>query len=474
METSGFSWDKFLDIGSVVLFIGYQLYIIFTVFVIVRENRRPVTTISWMLVLILIPFVGLFLYFLFGRNVRKEKLFDRKKIQDLEKINAFDTDKPRGRTVEDVQLNGKVAAKKNIINLLQNNGPETYEALLSEIEKAKAFIHLEFYIFEEGKIAEKLKELLVRKCSEGVEVRMIYDAVGSWKLGRKYLNELRTNGVEVQSFMPVLFPYFTSKLNYRNHRKMVIVDGKIGFVGGINISDKYIYDAELKFWRDSHLCVCGEAVHSMQMVFAIDWFFLTSQFLGEKKYFFRCETKKTQWMQIISSGPDSDSAFIMDAYFAAIATAKESVYISTPYFLPTESILQALKSVSLAGVDVRMILPGVSDINVVQYSARSYIEELLKADIKVYLYQEGFIHAKLLTVDGVITSVGTANMDYRSFEHNLEVNAVIYDEEVAVAVMHCFEKDILASEEIKLEEWKKRSYGEKTLESFARLLSPLF
>lgn len=481
----------FVIIATIISTI-YVITIVFTVILIVFENRDPVKTISWLLVIILIPIVGILLYMYFGQTFRKQKIFSKKEFADFERI--INLSKTQIINLHQIKFlkNEKIKRKINIIKLLLNNskalltennkvdvlnnGKETFNSIIYELENAKDHIHVEFYRINDDKIGNKIRKILIQKANEGLTVRLIFDDVGSWRLSKKYINSLKNAGVEVNVFMPVNFPFLTSKVNFRNHRKIVVIDGKIGFVGGLNIADKYIDGhKKLGFWRDTHLRLEGEAVSSLQVIFIIDWHFVSKEIISDQARYFpdyiindRCP------VQITTSGPDSDWASIMQAFFAAISTAEKKIFISTPYFLPNESILTALKTAALSGVDVRMILPHKPDSAVAHWSGMSYLSELLNAGIKVFLYKKGFAHAKLLMVDGIFSSVGTANMDNRSFDQNFEVNALIYDEKITEFLEKTFLEDIDNSEQIFADEWATRSRINKVKESLARILSPLY
>jgi cardiolipin synthase len=384
-----------------------------------------------------------------------------------------------------------VAAKAHIMKMLYNsdkalltqrnrvkilvNGKVTFEHIIAELEKAENHIHLEYYIIDDDRIGNEIRRILIRKASEGVEVRVIYDDIGCWSLSDEYILSLKNAGVQVFPFMPVRFPYFTNKINYRNHRKIIVVDGKVGFVGGLNIADRYISGSEeLGPWRDTHLKIEGEAVYSLQSVFLLDWYFVSKRNIHDQdQYFPPVDITDQRLMQIVTSGPDSDWASIMQTFFSAIATAKSYIYISTPYFLPNESILTALRTAALSGVDVRLLLPKNSDSRLIRWSSFSFIGELLDAGIKVYLYHKGFTHPKLMMVDDVFCSVGTANMDIRSFDQNFEVNALIYDQRITVAMRNIFMNDIKDLKHIDINDWENRSRWEIFGESVARLFSPL-
>jgi cardiolipin synthase len=486
------NWPVILSILTTILILLYTGTIIFTVIFVILENRDPVKTISWGLVIILIPVIGIIAYLLFGQNYRKEKIFSRKGLTDLERISIMSQnqiiDLPKKKFFEDENIRNK----KNIITLLLrnskallternridilNNGRETFDSILYELDKATDHIHMVFFRWESDNIGNRIKDILVRKAKEGIQVRIIFDDVGSWKLSKQYIASLIKVGIEAYPFMPVRFPYFTSKMNFRNHRKIVVIDGKIGFMGGLNIADKYIHGTRrLGFWRDTHLRLEGEAVHSLQTIFSIDWYFVSGNIIeNQPRYFPSYKVDKNCLVQITSCGPDSDWSSIMQAFFTAISTAHTKIYISTPYFSPNESILTALKTVALGGVDVRLILPANSDSTISFWNSNSYISELLETGIKVYLYENGFNHAKLLMVDGIFSTVGSANIDYRSFELNFEVNALIYNAEFTQRLERTFFDDLSQSRLISPDEWKKRSNKQKLNESLARVLGPLY
>lgn len=356
-----------------------------------------------------------------------------------------------------------------------NNGEETFPALFGALEQARKFIHLEYYIIAEGRLAIRLKEILLRKAKDGVEVRIIYDDVGSWGLSRGFIKELRQAGIQIYPFLPVRFHHFANKANYRNHRKIAVVDGEIGFVGGLNIADQYMDGvADIGIWRDTHLKVVGEAVTSLQVVFLIDWYFVRQELLLDKnEYLPYMQADGNVIVQTVTSGPDSDWASIQQSYFTLINMAKRYVYISTPYFMPGETTLNALKTAAMSGVDVRILLPHKSDSWLTHWCTRSYVEELLDAGVKIYWYQKGINHSKVIVVDGIVASVGTANMDLRSFEQNFEVSMIVYDREVVKELAGDFVKDLRVSTEGAIQRWKFRSKREKVCESMARLFAPV-
>jgi cardiolipin synthase len=469
----------------------YIITIVFMVVLVIQQRGDPMKTIAWLMVVTFVPLLGIVLYFFFGKNYRKEKIFSRKELADSKQIKLLAQYQPGENADTAHWPDDAVAGKAHIMKMLYNsdkvllternhvkilvNGKVTFEHIVTELEKAEKHIHLEYYIIEDDNIGNEVRRILIRKAQEGVEVRLIYDDIGCWSLSDEYILSLKNAGVRVFPFMPVRFPFFTNKINYRNHRKIIVIDGKVGFVGGLNIADRYISGSEeLGPWRDTHLKIEGEAVYSLQSVFLLDWYFVSRRNLHDQdRYFPPVEVTDQHLMQIVASGPDSDWASIMQTFFSAIATAKSYIYISTPYFLPNESILTALRTAALSGVDVRMLLPEQSDSKLVSWSSFSYINQLLDAGVKVYLYRKGFTHSKLMMVDDVFCSIGTANMDIRSFDQNFEVNALIYDQRQTVAMRNIFMNDIKDLKSININDWDERPRWVVFRESVARIFSPL-
>ena len=457
---------------------------------IILEKRSPFKTAAWILVLILLPVFGVIFYLFFGQEYRKQKLFSRKGLKSLTRYRRLSFRQLRQFEQTLKNLPPKATEKENIIRLLlknsnallttgnrlkiMNNANDTFAAIFAAIEKARHHVHLEYYILEDDEIGNRLKELLIDKSRQGVEIRVIIDDVGSWSLGKKFIAGLRSNGIEIYSFMEVRFPRLTSRVNYRNHRKIVVVDGKIGFTGGINFADRYLKGVkDIGPWRDTHLQIEGDAVGCLQMVFAADWFFVIHENLTGRKYFPVLKETNGTPVQISASGPDSDWDSINQAYFAALSNAKSKIYIASPYLMPPLEIIYALKTAALSNVDVRILMPEKSDSVIPHWSSFSYIEDLLEAGIRVFFYKTGFIHSKYLIVDGVFSTVGTTNLDFRSLETNFEVNAFIYDEVFTADLEKQFKADLRNSREIKLEEWKQRKWHFKLRESLAHLVSPL-
>jgi cardiolipin synthase len=475
-----------------IVTILYLLTILFVCLMIVFENRSPVKTLSWVLVVLLVPFLGIFFYIFFGQNYRKQKIFSKKNILDLEQLTSYAAVQvnslPDRMMLESEAIRGKVQLMKLMLNnnksaLTEFNkieilidGENTFPAMLDAIHEAKSFINMEFYRFESDILGTKFCEALMIRARAGVKVRIIFDDVGSWSLSNNIIKRMRESGIEIFPFMPVRFPWLTNKINFRNHRKILVTDGTKGFVGGLNIADKYLHGIQgIGNWRDTHLVIKGEAVATLNSVFMVDWYFVSDILLSDEPGHLDFEKVPDRcWIQMASSGPDSDWANIMQVYFSAIATAKKSIYISTPYFSPDESILNAMKTASLSGVDVQMILPDKSDSVVAYWNTRSYIEELMEAGIKIFLYNKGFNHSKYILVDNVFASVGSANVDMRSFDLNFEVAALIYSESFAGQLLEIFHDDILHSVRVEPEEWAKRKKTARYKESLSRIFGPLY
>lgn len=482
------SW---LQLAIYVLIALYILTVISVIINVILENRNPVRTLAWIIVLVAVPFIGFLFYLYFGINYRKIKMFSMKGLGDMKWLQYMSEDQKqlikkseflhKRETVEVRKLmtlllnNSKALLTRfNKVEVL-NNGEETFPAIFEALQNAKRFIHLEYYIIEMGRLTSRLKELLIEKAKAGVEVRVIYDDVGSWGLTRDFLRELRNAGIQIYPFLPVRFHQFANKANYRNHRKIAVIDGEVGFVGGLNFADRYVDGVpKIGVWRDTHLKVQGEAVTSLQVIFLIDWYFVRQELLLDKnEYLPYIQADGDMLVQAVTSGPDSDWASIQQAYFTLINMAKRYVFISTPYFMPGETTLNSLKTAAMSGVDVRIMLPHKSDSLLTYWCSRSFVEELLEAGVKVYWYQKGINHSKVIIVDGIVSSVGTANMDIRSFEQNFEVSLILYDRETTKKLAGDFLKDLQSSSEVVIQRWKFRSKREKAYESVARLFAPV-
>src|SRR6056297_4299557 len=483
-------------VGNILSRIKGFLIVIFTVYtalvgvVIFFESRDPAKTMAWLLVLVVLPFVGFVFYMMFGQSYRRKRKFSKKKrigSKHLEKtVNlqkemimeypmTGELDSPVNQKLARLLLNNSNAVfTVNNSTEIYSNGRETYSAIIRALRNAKEQIHLEYFIIKDDEIGNIIRETLIKKAAEGVEVRLIYDSVGCWGLSKNYIESLRRSGVEVREFFPVIFPVLSRELNYRNHRKIVVVDGKVGFVGGMNIGDEYLgNDSRLGYWRDTHMRMEGEGVYVLQNIFLKDWEFVSGEYLEGINYYPKIDYRGDELLQISSSGPDSDWESIQQAYFTMITAAKSRIWIMTPYLVPDKSLSVALKTAALSGLDVRIIMPSKPDHFTVYWASRGNVEDLLEAGVKIYTYEKGFMHSKVFIVDDTVASVGTANLDIRSLEINFEVNAFIYDRKTVKKLERDFLGDISESREIQLEEHRKRGLGVKFLESYGRLLSPL-
>jgi cardiolipin synthase len=477
---------------SLVLGIAYLLTMAVIVLAVIQQRGDPTKTLAWTLFIALVPFVGLLFYVMLGKSYRRDKLLSRKEISDQQQLALMTSlltvnddyhrwfpSSPsethfKGIAQMLAHSNHTFPTRHNHAQLLIN-ATEKYTALFNAIEQAQTYVHLEYYIIKDDSIGNRLRELLIRKAKQGVEVRLIYDYLGSWGLSKKYLRSLTDNGVQAYPFLPVKLSLFRSKINHRNHRKLAVVDGKVAFVGGINIADHYLDGLpEIGVWRDTHVQLTGDAVRWLQIVFSLDWYFVSKQSLSNvERYLPAHSVSERCTVQIAASGPDSDWASIMQTYFSAINRASSTLYIATPYFVPNESMLTALCAAALRGVDVRLLISERSDSSITQWASMSYIDTLLEADVRVFLYSRGITHSKLLMADSEFCSVGTANMDVRSFEHNFEVNALFYDRPFTQKLEETFLHDLQYSVELDLKAWQKRPRRERFMENLSRLLAPM-
>ncbi|MDQ0972996.1 cardiolipin synthase [Neobacillus niacini] len=464
------------------------LSVIFIGFVIFLENRHPTQTITWLVVLGSFPLVGFFFYLLFGRNYRKEKMYRKKYFLDKQ---AFLTVEGENDPRSEEKLGLMAEHQARLFTLAQKlgnspisfdtatkvltNGEETFHHILEQLNKARHHIHIEYYIVRDDRIGQEIKEILINKAAQGVKVRFLYDAVGSWKLSKKYINDLKNAGIETVCFGPVKLPFLNNKFNFRNHRKIIVIDGMIGFVGGLNIGDEYLgRNDTYGFWRDTHLMLRGEAVRSLQLIFLQDWYYMTNHsFLTAEYLSPQIDEKNHGGVQLIAGGPDNEWSVIKNIFFSMITSAKESVWIASPYFIPDEDIFSALKVAALSGIDVRLLVPNRPDKRIVFHASRSYFPELLEAGVKVYEYERGFMHSKIVIVDHELASIGTSNMDMRSFHLNFEVNAFLFRTKSTQKLVAEYINDLEYAKQLDLISFRKRHIGLRLIESTARLLSPL-
>ena len=469
------------EVASVAFKLIYLGLIIGTIIVIVLDNRNPVKTMSWVMVLMFLPVVGLIFYFFFGRSHRHERIISRKAYGRLlkkpmaEYLSQEEIALPEryGRLIHFFKLTDQSFPFDGNRVEVYTTGEEMLQALLRAIAQAEHHIHVEFYIFENDAVGRLVRDALMDKARQGVEVKVLYDDVGCWRVPRSFFQEMQMQGIEVRRFLKVLFPLFTSKVNYRNHRKIVVVDGKVGFVGGMNLAERYVRGLGWGGWRDTHLKLEGRAVHGLQTTFLLDWFFVDRSLITSKAYFPKMACNGTSLVQVVTSDAVSPWREVMQGIIMALGQSRHYFYVQTPYFLPTESLLLAMQTVALSGVDVRLMLPMKADNQLTHWASCSYLKDVLTAGVKVYFYRPGFLHSKLMVSDDMLYTVGSTNLDFRSFEHNFEVNAFVYDATTAPLMREIFLRDQQQSEQVQLKNWQQRPWWRKTLESVVRLMAPL-
>lgn len=474
-------WGIFDSFLSAIVSMLLLLSVVATIVVVILDNRNPVKTLAWVLVLTFLPVVGLFLYYFFGRDVRKEKLISKRGYHRLTKypLAEYYQQKPADYAGERHQLirffhkiNGALPFDGNSVQTY-TDGYRMLQALLRAIAEARHHIHIQFYIFEDDAVGRMIRDALIQKAQEGVEVRLLYDDVGSWKVDHAFFEQMREAGIETRGFLKVRFPMFTSKVNYRNHRKVVVIDGCIGFVGGMNIALRYLKGVSWGIWRDTHLRIEGCAVYGLQISFLTDWYAADHSLITSSRYYPEMPFCGDSSVQIVTSNPVGGAETIMQGLLIAITSSRRYFYIQTPYLLPTEPILLALKIAAMGGVDVRIMIPERADSAITHLASLSYLDELIEAGVKIYRYKKGFLHSKLMVSDDVLSTVGSTNMDFRSFEHNFEVNAFMYDRNSALAMKEIFITDQKDAEPVLLKEWRLRPWYQKVAESVIRLFAPL-
>ncbi len=484
--------DVTMHITSILLAIILIVNMLLAIIVIFIERREPSTTWAWLLVLFFFPVVGFILYFFLGRNLRSKHLFqweDKNKIgieeilnKQLTELSSDDFPFRNHSTRENRELiymhlhtNDAVLTEDNEVSIF-TDGKAKFQQLFKDIEQAKNHIHIQYYIIKDDDLGKRFIHALTKKVKEGVKVRVLYDELGSRTLNKRFFKEFKKAGGRVEVFFPSKLKYLNPRLNFRNHRKLVIIDGEIGYVGGFNVGDEYLgLDPKFGYWRDTHLRIEGSAVYATQTRFILDWNQASKHhdIVYQRIYFPDLQSKGSIGLQIVTSGPDSEWEQIKNGYIKLISSAKKSILIQTPYFIPDASLFDALRIASLSGISVKLMIPNKPDHIFVYWATTFYAGELLKAGAQVYIYDNGFIHAKTIVVDEEVSSIGTANIDVRSFKLNFEVNAFIYDEGIAKSLSDNFYKDIEVSRELTLEIYGKRSRKIKIKESLSRLLSPI-
>lgn len=463
-----------------IFLVIYSITILGIILVIVTENRNPLKTLPWIVLLVLAPVVGLVVYFFFGQNLSKQRIISRRTrkritMQLEEGEHGGDPELPDRykplavllmNTLHSIPLYGSRIG-------VYTDGQTKMEALLSDIARARHHIHLQYYIINDDETGCCLRDALAAKAREGVEVRILYDDVGSRSAKKSFFRDMRGMGIEAHAFLHVKFPLFTSKVNYRNHRKIVVIDGRVGFIGGMNIADRYVRGTGWGTWRDTHFRIEGNGVAGLQASFLSDWSATTKQHVSGVGYFPPTERFTDGILQIAPSGPFGKWRALLQADSYAIARARQRVWIQTPYYLPSDVLNTALQEAALAGIDVRLMLPARSDSKVVDLATHSYLDDMMKAGVKISFYTPGFLHSKLLVIDDMLTVIGSANMDFRSFEHNFEVNAFVYDCEFTARMAAVFEDDLTHCHTATPAEWFTRPRTRRIAESLMRVFSPL-
>ena len=465
-----------------LVYIGYALMVVVAAVAIIHvlmDNRQPAKTMAWVLVIAFVPVIGVIFYLFFGINHRKERIISQSQMDELTKrsmlsfVEQHDFHIPeRQKPLVDLFVNQNLALpfKDNQIDIM-TDGYAFFPELLKDIAEASHHIHINMYIFEDDALGRLVADALMDKARQGVKVRVIYDDVGCWRVNSRFFEHLREAGVEVVPFLPVRFPSFTSKVNYRNHRKIIVIDGRIGYIGGMNFARRYVSQK----WRDTMFRLQGGVVYALQRAFLVDWYFVDHTLITDRIYYPTSQiSSKSGVAQIVTSGPLARYPEIMQGYVRIILAARRYIFIETPYFLPNEPILFALKTAALAGVDVRVMCPMSSDAHFIDWASRSYLREIYEAGARVYLYEPGFLHSKLLISDDSLVSCGSVNVDFRSLENNFEANVFVYDEGTALRLKKVYLDD--QSHAILLGDVPNRLHPKfyaRLWESFTRLVSPL-
>lgn len=460
----------------------YVTMVVTAVIVVLRENRNPIRALSWVIALVFLPGVGLIFYLFFGRSLRGMHMISRHNKRKIMHDNS-----PDRIDLNDLNITEE---QKNIIKLSYNlsrspftvnneidiytDGASKFESLKQDLLNAKKSILLQYYIFLDDIIGNEIADILISKAKQGVMVKVIYDHIGSFSARNRFFDKMKQHGVETHPFFRVNFPHFANRINWRNHRKIVVIDGNIGYIGGMNIADRYVNGLPNgEEWRDTHFRVRGDIVESLIYSFAIDWNFLKKDPYVPEVKTERSEICNLTGVQLVTGGPTERWNNLTLCFLRAISSARSKILIQTPYFLPTDGLLNALEAAALAKIDVRIMMPRNTDSRLLHYASFSYITQCLKAGIKVYLYEPGMLHAKAMIIDDNFVTAGSTNFDFRSFENNFECNLLIYDTEINRKMRAIFFNDLKRCKKLTLEQWKKRPLPQRFLESLLRLVSPI-
>jgi cardiolipin synthase len=485
-------WNSFPPFINDVLIAVYALLLIFTIVRILLDTNSTPKTLAYILLVIVFPLIGMFIYFAFGINYRHQKATKKgialheeftkeykKNVLDQTKTLVKEHANSLSKYYDLIHFIYYLGGEKLSINdfKLLINGEEKFPEVLKTLKIAKHFIHMEYYDWENDNRGNQIKNVLIQKVKEGVKVRVMYDAYASRKMKHNIVKELKAAGVEIFPVIKIKLVAFANRINHRDHRKVIIMDGHTGFVGGLNISDRYDNSIDTGlWWRDTHVKITGETVHNLQRHFIINWNACQPNKLAITKDFFplvkqKTEKKELEFAQVVAGGPIYPMSPIMLSYFKIFTVAKQKLYVTNPYFIPSDSILDALKQAAISGVDVRLMMPEKSDSAVVGAASKFYYEELLQAGVKIFMYKKGFVHAKTVVVDDDLSVVGTANMDIRSFDLNFEIMSVIYGKDLNKQLGKAFLDDLELCNELSYEDWIKQGTLKKLTYAIARLVS---
>ncbi|MGI6717724.1 MAG: cardiolipin synthase [Bacteroidales bacterium] len=479
-----------------ILTIAYYIVIVAIVIKILLENRKPIYSASLITMIVAIPIVGLILFFFVGYKMNKSEFVSKKwhkdrreiekwkttmydKISQKQQHEIHDPSKEWNKIIKMLYINDNAALTYyNDVELLIN-GENTFPQIIEDLKNAKHHIHIEYYIFEQDEVGNEILNILFQKAKEGVKIRFIIDSFGSRAINKKTFKLLKDNDIEVYSFLPLFTPKLFRYVNIRDHRKLILIDGRIAYTGGINISKRYSNLEEYnnkRYWRDTHIKITGDAVKSFELQFFNIWKFVSKQKEDFFNEIFTCTEQITTnrvVTQLVDSGPDSEYQSVLNFLQIAITNAQKEILIQTPYFLPPEELYSALVTSALSGIKIKIMIPKVCDYKMVTYASRSYLERLANIGVEFYFYTKGFLHSKVFIFDDTLSSVGSTNFDFRSFFANYELNAIFYSNKMNSKFKEMFEQDLLDCEKLIPSEWKKRPFPQKFAESFFRLFAPL-
>ncbi len=480
---------------QILYYLNFIVILFFVVFILL-SNQESESSLGWILLVMVIPVVGIGLYLLIGVDRKKHKVIARRP-EDLfserlepvlkdQKSFIMDSDPGDSETMTDIFKNINLLLTANQAALTMNNqvnlyhdGEKLFDHMLRDLEAAEDSIHMEYYIWRSDDLGGRIKDILVRKASQGVDVKLIFDGLGSFgRISYRYRRELKEAGVQFSYFKDLNRFIARLQINYSNHKKIVVIDSRIGYTGGMNIGCEYISGGRrFDSWRDSHVRLRGNSVSILQSIFLTDWFNCGHEILMDDDFFpdIRRDPEPPHEIpvQIAVSGPDSKWNSIELLLFNMITNANHEVCIQSPYFIPDLAMMRAMESAAMSGVKITLMMTGRPDKSIVWWTAFTYMEPLLEAGVEILHYEKGFLHSKVLIMDGVVSTVGTCNMDVRSFRLNYEVNTVLYDEEISRELKDQFTEDRKYCRTITLEEIKGLRLPYRLRNSFCRLFSPL-